>query len=99
MDNTKFSALILPLPRLISTIFESEDFNFQKHKRQDTKDSFSLRTGEVGLSRTPRARNPTRAPDHRLSGQDCEMATRHTCRLLFKINYFTFFFLFPDIQK
>lgn len=49
MGNTKFSALILLLLRLISTIFESEDFNFQKHKRQDTKDSLSLRTGEVGL--------------------------------------------------
>lgn len=49
MDSTKFSALILPLPRLISTIFESENFNFRKHKRQDTKDSLSLGTGEIGL--------------------------------------------------
>lgn len=49
MENIKFSALILPLPRLISTIFESGHFNFHKDKRQDTKDSLSLRTEEVSL--------------------------------------------------
>lgn len=42
MDNIRFSALILRLPGLISTISERGHFNFHKHRRQDMKDSLSV---------------------------------------------------------
>jgi len=42
MDSTRFSALILPVPDLISTIAEPGHFNFHEHGRQDTKDSLPV---------------------------------------------------------
>lgn len=46
MDNTRFSALILPLPSLISTVSEPGHFNFHRHRTQDTKDSLPVSQDE-----------------------------------------------------
>lgn len=46
MDDTRFSALIFPLPSLISTISEPGHFNFHRHRRQDTKDSLPVSQDE-----------------------------------------------------